>query len=164
MGLPAYSYGDEDRRDETARLWLSDRQWMAILEQVERQAQDTELDGDDQRNAPRLTAPAKTQCLIRLGHPSPVHGTYLVKLRNVSATGLGFLCTDLFESGARCTVAIKNDCGRGLVSGASIIWCRPIGEGLNEVGVRFDHPINTGGLFPDASPDPTEDPPGGLTA
>ncbi len=164
MGLPARNYGDKEGRDETARLWLSDRQWMAILERVERQAQNVELTGEDQRNAPRLTAPAKTQCLIRLGHPSPVHGTYLVRLRNVSATGLGFLSTDLFESGARCTVAIKNDHGRGLVSGASIVWCRPVDEDLNEVGVRFDHPINTEGLFPDTSPNTPPDRPGDLPA
>jgi hypothetical protein len=151
MELPAHqhNHGDQnpDRNDAAARVWLGEAQWQTILEQVERQCQDVELKCENQRNSPRMPAPGEVHCLVRMDGSCSNNGTYCVKLRNVSATGLGFLTTDVFEPESRCTVVIKNGGGGGLVGVAQVVWCQPVGEELYEVGVRFDNPTDTDQFF-----------------
>ncbi len=151
MELPAHklNQGDQDpvRNDDAAHVWLSEQQWQSILEQVERQCQDVKLKGENQRCSPRLPAPDEAHCLVSMNDPGLNNRTYLVKLRNISATGVGFLTTEIFESGARCTVAIKNGEGSGLMSAAQVVWHQPVGEELYEVGVRFDKPTDNDHFF-----------------
>jgi len=144
MAYPAFNQpSPEDRQDDTVRLWISQRQWMSILQRVELNQRDDDFTDDDcQRRSPRLPAHELTRCMIRLGHPSPSHGTYLVTLRNISTTGIGFLSAEPFEAKTRCTVALQDADGHGLVCAASVVWSRQVDEGLQAVGIRFDQPID----------------------
>ncbi len=80
--------------------------------------------------------------MIRLGHQAGHAGTFLVKLRDVSTTGLGFFSAKDFLPKSRCTVALQDGLGHGLVVAASIVWCRSIDEQLYDVGIQFDQPIH----------------------
>jgi len=135
-----------DRQDGTVRLWLSQRQWMSILEGTERQARDAQPDPrsfvENKRKAPRLPAPEDAGCLIRMGNNTDEHGTYLVKLRDVSTTGLGFHSAHPFAPKTRCTIALQDAQGYGLVCAARIVWCKPLDNDMHNVGIQFDKPID----------------------
>ncbi len=137
---------DGDREDGAVRLWISERQWMAILQDTERQGPSTPdaADGpvENQRQSPRLPAPEDARCMIKLGDRTQDHGTYLVRLRDISRSGLGFFSAHAFASKTPCTVALQDGEGHGMVSSARVVWCRPIDGGLHDVGIRFDQPID----------------------
>ncbi len=151
----------DDRHDDTARLWLSQQQWMSILERVERQVLDSTPQGDNQRQSPRLPAPHHARCMIRLGHPCPDRGTYQVRLRNISTSGLGFLSAAPFQPKSRCTVALQDAEGHGLVCAARIVWCRALDDDLSAVGVQFDKPIDPERFVVETTDDAPPDEPTG---
>ncbi len=132
-----------ERQDDTVRLWLSQQQWMSVLQNTERRARQIDFpQADNQRQSPRLPAPSDTNCIIRLGQNVEHTGTFLVKLRDVSATGLGFYSAQPFPPKSRCTVALQDAQGHGLVCAASVVWCKSIDDQLNDVGIQFDQPIS----------------------
>ncbi len=130
-----------------ARLWLSQRQWMALLQDAERSAREAPSDHSDddnpnRRTYPRISVPEHIRCMIRLGDNTGQHGTYLVRARDVSPTGLGFSSEQVFQPRTRCTVAFQDGQGRGMVRSAVVVWCRPVDDHWHDVGVRFDQPID----------------------
>lgn len=161
VAYPAHNHQpQDDHRDGTARLWISQRQWMTILEGTERQARESQSspsrtsDSENQRQSPRLPAPQDARCLVRLGNNTDEHGTYLVCLRDVSATGLGFNSAQHFAPNTRCTVALQDTQGHGLVCGARIVWSNPIDDQLNDVGIHFDQPIDAARFTCDSTDTP----------
>lgn len=133
----------ENKRDDTVRLWLSQQQWFAILQNTERKSREAEsAPEDDQRRSPRVPAPKDMQCMIRLGENAQHTGTYIANLRDISTTGLGFCSAQPFAPKSRCTVALQDAKGHGLVCAASVVWCKAIDEQLNDVGIHFDQPID----------------------
>lgn len=148
MAYPAFHPDDrDDRRDGTVRLWISQQQWMAVLEGTERLARERESDGQqtplvNRRENPRLPAPEDARCLLRLAENASHHGTFMVKLRDVSDAGLGFYSAQPFDANTRCTVALQDLYGNGMVCSANIVWCKQVDEDLFDVGVRFDKPID----------------------
>jgi PilZ domain len=119
---------------------------MSVLEGTERMARESasgqEPYADDKRQSPRLPAPKNARCLIRMGNNTDNHGTYLVRLRDISTTGLGFNSAQTFAPGTRCTIALQDHEGHGLVCAAGIVWCKQIDEQLHDVGIQFDQPID----------------------
>lgn len=129
-------------KDDTVRLWLSQQQWMSVLQNTERKAQQADASqADDLRQSPRVPAPSDMNCMIRLGRNADHAGTFIVKLRDISATGLGFFSSHSFASKSRCTVALQDADGHGMVCSASVVWSRRIDDQLNDVGIQFDRPI-----------------------
>lgn len=148
---------------DTARLWVSDQQWLSILERVERGpvahhgADPADLAGgesDATGNRRHARLAASFRCVIRLAPPENTdadHGTYLVHSRNISTGGLGFVHDHELHAGTRCTVALQPQQGKGLIVPARVAWCRDIprlAEDVTtyDVGVQFDRPINIDGF------------------
>ncbi len=144
-----------DGEGEALRVWLSDQQWMAILERIERQAQtgegrwlDEEAEGDRRdRQDPRR--PLTARCIIRVGTHGHEAGTYIVRTRNISTGGLGFVHHHDLRTGTRCTVALQTDAGQGMIVAGRIAWCREVmqlevEDATYEIGVQFDRPIGLG--------------------
>ncbi|MEM9418226.1 MAG: PilZ domain-containing protein [Planctomycetota bacterium] len=153
---------------DTARLWVSDQQWMTILERVERGS-----DGEETENAiPDYAGGASDasgnreyarhainfRCMIRLAPPDKPdadHGTYVVHSRNISTGGLGFVHDQELHTGTRCTVALQPMRGKGMIVPARVAWCRSIRrelEGITtyDIGVQFDRPIDISPFVPAA--------------
>ncbi len=138
---------------DTARLWLSEQQWMGLLTRVRRGIARTDQPGglsgatgdrEHARHAPDFF------CLIRLGSGGPEvsgeRGTYQVSTRNISAGGIGFIHDRELKRGMRATVALQPREGQGLILSARVAWCRPLpdgdGDALFQVGVQFDQPVD----------------------
>jgi len=160
-GLPG---GESD----TARLWVSDQQWLSILERVERGPTDDELaaqatdfaGGESAATGHREHArhAISFRCMIRLAPPKNAeadHGTYVVHSRNISSGGLGFVHGQELHAGTRCTVALQPSTGQGVITPARVAWCRAIqcvaeDVATYDVGVQFDRPIDVSPFVPAA--------------
>lgn len=140
---------------EALRVWLSEQQWMAILERIERQARADDgqwinLDeGGDRRDPRDPRRPISARCIIRVGAGGHEAGTYIVRTRNISTGGLGFIHHHDLRAGTRCTIALQIDTGQGMIVAGRIAWCREVmqlevEEATYEIGVQFDRPIGLG--------------------
>ena len=147
---------------DTARLWLSEQQWLSLLSRVRRGDHDqanvgglSDATGDRQhaRHAPDFL------CMIRLGPAGPdgtFLGTYQISTRNISAGGIGFVHDRALTRGTRATVALQPTQGPGLILSARVAWCREVPEvfedctPLFQVGVQFDQPIDIDPFIPAA--------------
>ncbi|MEM9883111.1 MAG: PilZ domain-containing protein [Planctomycetota bacterium] len=149
---------------ETARVWVSDRQWLAMLRSVDADSDTAPPPeglargaGDATGHRAHARHAASFRCVIRLAppeRPGDDHGTYLVHSRNLSAGGLGFVHDRPLHPGTRCTAALRPAEGRGLILAARVAWCRPVddraGDRVYDVGVQFDRPIDLNPFFPAA--------------
>ncbi|MCE9591523.1 MAG: PilZ domain-containing protein [Planctomycetes bacterium] len=67
---------------------------------------------------------------------------YLVRTRNLSDTGVGFIHAEPVQPGTRCQIALL-DLDHQLVRRRGMVACSAgSDDGLFHVGVRFDEPIN----------------------
>ena len=145
-----YRY-DEDMapptaRTDSTRLFISDQQWLAILERVQRGQSDDHAppDADDCRRLHERRGFA-TRCLLRLSDSA---GTFVVRSQDLSAGGLRFVHGHRLRPSTRCTIALQPEFGPGKIIAAVVAWSNPI-EFLDEdieayeIGVKFDQPIDT---------------------
>jgi len=132
---------------DTTRLWVSDQQWLAILERVQR----GQLTPDSEPSDCRRVFPREVyecRCLLRL---SGVSGTYIVRTRDISGGGLCFVHGQPLRPSTRCTIALQSETGPGRILSAVVAWCKEIeffdpDVEAYEVGVKFDSPIDTRGF------------------
>lgn len=129
---------------DTTRLWVSDQQWLAILERVQRGQPAIDPPRDECRRLhPRQSY--ECRCLLRL---SAVAGTFIVRTRDISSGGLCFVHGQPLRASTRCTIALQPEAGPGRILSAVVAWCKEIeffdpDVEAYEVGVKFDTPIDT---------------------
>ena len=129
---------------DTTRLWVSDQQWLAILERVQRgqPALDSTIGQENRRLHPRKTY--ECRCLLRLNSAA---GTFIVRSRDISSGGLRFVHGQPLRASTRCTIALQSENGPGRILSAVVAWCKEI-EFFDpdveawEVGIKFDDPID----------------------
>ena len=138
---------------DTTRLWVSDQQWLSILERVQRgQPLPTEvIDTECRRLHARV--PFALRCLLRLSAQS---GTFIVRSRNISAGGLRFVHGQPLRPSTRCTIAIQTQQGMGRILGAVVTWCKEVefedpDIEAYDIGVKFDESIDTGTFIGDGA-------------
>jgi len=160
-----YDYDFSTTDTDTTRLWVSDQQWLSILERVKRgnepeEGVDRYLGGASAATGGREHSrhAVALRCVVRFAPPQnhgADHGTYLVNNRNISSGGLGFVHSTAMQAGTRCTVALQPLEGGGMILPARVAWCREIQREAEdpvmfEVGVQFDMPIDLEPFFPAA--------------
>ncbi|MGB0766906.1 MAG: PilZ domain-containing protein [Phycisphaeraceae bacterium] len=130
---------------DSTRLWVSDQQWLAILERVQRgqPAVERVVEEDNRRLYARQAY--ECRCLLRL---SAEAGTYIVRTRDISSGGLRFVHGQSLRPSTRCTIALQSDFGPGRIISAVVAWCKEIdlydpGVEAFELGLKFDTPIDT---------------------
>lgn len=128
---------------DTTRLWVSDQQWLSILERVQRgHPLPIDVDYDCRRLHPRV--PISLRCLLRLSSQA---GTFIVRSRDISAGGLRFVHGQPLRPSTRCTLALSPPQGMGRILGAVVAWCKEVefedpDLEAYDVGVKFDEPID----------------------
>jgi len=128
---------------DSTRVWVSDQQWLAVLERVQR-GQDIEVPATDCRRL-HVRQSYTCRCLLRLADAA---GTYAVRSRDLSEGGLRFVHGHPLRPGMRCTVVLQPEQGLGRILSAVVAWCNEIefyDEDLEayEIGVKFDDPLDT---------------------
>lgn len=143
-----YRY-DEDlaptrQEPDSTRLWVSDQQWLAILERVQRgrPLPDVPTQEDCRRLHPRQAY--ECRCLLRL---SEAAGTFIVRTQDISAGGLRFVHGQPLRASTRCTIALQSENGPGRILSAVVAWCKEIefydpDLEAYEVGIKFDSAID----------------------
>eukprot|EP00752_Nemacystus_decipiens_P013779 g12232.t1 len=130
---------------DSTRLWVSDQQWLAILERVQRgqpMLEDSVVDQDCRRLHAR--ASFECRCMLRLNSSA---GTYIVRSQDISSGGMRFVHGQPLRASTRCTIALQSDHGPGRILSAVVAWCKEIefydpGVEAWEVGVKFDNAID----------------------
>ncbi|MEM9294591.1 MAG: PilZ domain-containing protein [Planctomycetota bacterium] len=130
----------------STRLWLSDQQWLSLLDQARRaEPESIRFRGPDERRAEDRVE-VDCRCVLRWGGDHQDAGIYAVRARNVSPNGLAFLHGQDIPQHTHCTLALQPAGLAGMICSASTIWSRPIESSLShdvfEIGVRFEHPID----------------------
>ena len=129
-------------RTDTSRLWISDNQWFALLERLGNP--DASYPGPETRSDDRGRVPLSCRCIMRLeADPGQKTGTYLIRARNISEGGIGFVHDQPLPAGARCTIALQLPDGEGRIIAGHVVWCREflqldLATATFEVGVSFD--------------------------
>ena len=137
---------------DTTRLWVSDQQWLAILERVQRGQPALEASADvENRRRLHPRQAFECRCLLRLGGTA---GTYIVRSQDISSGGLRFVHSNPLRASTRCTIALQSDHGPGRILSAVVAWCKEI-EFYDpdveawEVGIKFDTAIDIRGFVSD---------------
>ncbi|MEM7680659.1 MAG: PilZ domain-containing protein [Planctomycetota bacterium] len=131
----------------STRLWLSDQQWLNLLEQARRAEPESirfQDAADDRRDEPRTEIDFR--CILRWGGELQDAGVYAVQARNVSPNGLAFLHTQPIPDHTHCTLALQPPGLPGMITSGRSIWSRILESGFGhdvyEVGLRFDQAID----------------------
>lgn len=129
---------------DSTRLWVSDQQWLAILERVQRgqPALEASLEQDCRRLHTRESF--ECRCLLRLNSAA---GTFIVRSQDLSSGGMRFVHGQPLRASTRCTIALQSDNGPGRILSAVVAWCKEIeifdpDVEAYEVGVKFDNAID----------------------
>ncbi len=137
---------DDGNGLDTLRLWISDQQWITILEHIEQTSMDYE--GLERRESGSDRHNRSFRCLLRLEASGDKPGIYLVRTRNISDGGIGFLHGLPIPTHTRCTVAMQADNGQGMIVSGRVAWCRQISleddtqPPAYEIGIQFDRVID----------------------
>lgn len=144
-----YRYDEDltppEQETDTTRLWVSDQQWLAILERVQRGR--PAVKGDAKQSDCRRLHVRQTfecRCLLRLNSTA---GTYIVRSEDISSGGLRFVHGQPLRSSTRCTIALQSEFGPGRILSAVVAWCKAIefydpDVEAYEVGIKFDNPVD----------------------
>lgn len=141
MGSGRLEQFESDEATKDA-LRLSERQQRALLAYLDNQCNDM-IDLDEQRVDQRFDF-SSSAVLVRIGQPGGTSGTFIVRPRNLSRTGMGFLHGSFCYPGSPCEVLLPTcEDERAALSGR-VIRCRHVRANVHELGMQFAQPIELG--------------------
>lgn len=98
--------------------------------------------GRNLRTSARVPYDVKAGVHILLYHPGGTALRYLVRPRNISRGGIGFLHGDYVHHNSRCGLALREWDHRVAFTWGQVVRCRHLGGHIHEVGVKFEEPID----------------------
>ncbi len=119
---------------------LSQRELAAVLEEIE------SLGGGEAvaqlRCEPRVPLADAAPMLIRVSHPGGSTVELVVKARNLSSMGIGFIIGSFLYAGTTVTVYLARRDGQPQAVPGRVVRCVHIRGLVHDVGVRFDKAID----------------------
>jgi hypothetical protein len=144
-------------------LRLSTRDWDQVQALMDLEREDGGFGTRDQRRDPRHAYLVGGSVLIEVMHPGGSRVRYLVRPRNLSRSGLGFLHGNFIYTGTRCVVMLLTRRGVSTPCTARVVRCRHIQGKVHGLGIKFDRPLDNlddylacpAGAAAATSPDPS---------
>ncbi|MFA9478558.1 response regulator [Phycisphaerales bacterium AB-hyl4] len=122
---------------DTLRLSSSKRH--DLLTRLERRADDQAY--MDLRGDRRVAFNDSAGLVLKVFHPGGSNANYLVRPRNLSASGIAFLHGHYLHPDSECEIRLKSVAGKHHVVYGKVMWCRHIDLSVHEVGLQFESPI-----------------------
>ncbi len=128
-------------------LHLSDEQWRTLSEKLDQG--DPYVSG--QRSQRRITYRKLSQIAVAIRQADGEWGKYVVRSRDLSPGGIGFIHGSYIHPGSECRVILK-DCHEKVVCLEGIVKrCELIEGTAHDVGVQFNEEINIASFVADGS-------------
>lgn len=125
------------RRSSRARA-ITAAQWAAMAAEL---TQPREHTGAERRSEPRTSKRQIAHVFIKLGGWGKPTLRFLVRTKDISRYGLGFVHCESASKGSRCRVSLVANDGKLVEVRGAIASCNKQDDGFFSVGVRFDEPI-----------------------
>jgi hypothetical protein len=119
-------------------LRLNDRQAQAILQQMNQAAQDSSAEVRENR---RIATEGNATVVVELLGFGNSPTAFLVRPRNISTGGIGFIHGAFVYNGTPCAVTMRALDGRTVRLLGKTVRCRHIAGRVHEVGVALEQPI-----------------------
>lgn len=135
-------------------LRMSENERQELMAKLDRKA--ASFRGMEARLEDRLPYAASAGVMLTLQHPGGSIANYLVRPRNLSKCGVGFLHGNFVHVGSRCQVYLARLDGQREPITGTVVRCCHVQGLVHEVGVRFDSSIDLGGFLADYVQSPAE--------
>jgi len=128
-------------------LRLNDEQWRALSEKLERE--DPNVSG--QRKHRRVAHGKLSQIAVAVRQVGGDWAKYIVRSRDLSPGGIGFIHGSFVHLGSECRVILKDCHGQVVRLDGIIKRCELVEGTAHDVGVQFNEEINVAGFVEDGS-------------
>jgi CheY-like chemotaxis protein len=132
--------GDDPRCVDSLRL--SEQERLEIIAQLDRQARFGR--GSERRQEERQHYEDGGGLVVRVQNPGGASVSYLVRARNLSTSGVGFLHGTFLYPGSSCTVRLTGTKGQPVEVAGKVARCQHVRGRVHEIGVLFRRPIRLG--------------------
>ena len=121
-------------------LRLSPRDQAQLLADLSRTSSNPSA-GNNRRTGDRHQYILEAGLIVRMHHPGGSTVNYLVRARNLSTDGLGFLHGSFLHKGTRCVVGLKTVNQKPTRIDGKVVRCQHVRGHIHDIGVRFDAKI-----------------------
>ena len=118
-------------------LCLSEEQWCRLSEKLDKI--DSAQTG--QRQHARVSYRKLAQIAVAIQQPNGQWAKYVVRSRNLSTGGIGFIHGAYVHTDSKCRIIIKNLHGQVVCLEGVVRHCQYLCGTAHDVGVQFDAPI-----------------------
>ncbi len=120
-------------------LRLSEKEQQAVLNRLrEEEARQTDR---DRRTDKRLEYRISGGLILQVRHPGGSVSNYLIRTRNLSRFGLGFLHGNFLHTGTPCIISLRRSDTNIVTVSGEVRRCRLVTGRVHEIGVHFASPI-----------------------
>ncbi len=129
---------DDDSDGLIDTLCLSDEQWQALSKKLD-QIVPCET---SRRTHKRVSYRKLAQIAVAIQMPDGKWAKYIVRSRDLSPGGIGFIHGAYIHVGSQCRVILKDREGKVVCLEGVVRHCDYLSGTAHDVGVQFDKPIN----------------------
>ncbi|MEM1027420.1 MAG: PilZ domain-containing protein [Planctomycetota bacterium] len=122
-------------------LNLTEKQWETLIATLEAGKGPTVPATRDRRDLDVKRYPHVRRVALRVIHTGGQKTSHLVRSRNLSVGGMGFIHLSFLYPGTVCHVALQTRHGESVALAGKVSWCRHVSGQSHEIGLRFDQLI-----------------------
>ena len=118
-------------------LNLTEAQWAQLIHRLEAGKGPSVPATRDRRDLDVLRYTHVKRGALRVQHAEGPATSHLVRTRNISSGGVGFIHSTFLYPATLCHIALQTRHGESVALAGRIMWCRHIAGKSHEIGLRF---------------------------
>lgn len=143
-------FSTPERSDCRDSLRMSPKEQDEILSELE--GRSARQRSSERRTDERLRYVQSALLFLQVRHPGGTTSNYLVRTRNLSKTGIGFLHGSFLYSGTPCTVSLRTPQNKFVDVEGTVVRCSHVRGHIHDVGVKFVKPVKLRDFMGQAAP------------